>query len=52
MAIIERDTEELGDGGVPGGLHGVKGLRDEVEAEQDVRVGVVEEAVGGTPLVG
>ena len=52
MPVVEGDAEDLGDGGVPGALHVVDALRDEVEVEEFVRVGVVEEAVGGAPFVG
>lgn len=52
VARIERDAEDLRDGRVPGGLHVVDALGDDVEGQELVRVDVVEEAVGGAPLVG
>ena len=52
VTVVERHAEDLTDGRVPGGLHVVDRLRDDVEGKEFVRVGVVEEAVGGAPFVG
>ena len=51
MAVIERDTEDLRNGGVVGALHVVEGLRNEGEVEESVWVDLVEEAPGGAPFV-
>ena len=51
MAVIERNAKDLRDGGVPGALHVVDTLRDKVEVEKFIGVGVVEEAVGRAPFV-
>ena len=52
VSRVERDAEDLRDGRVPGRLHVVDALGNDVETEELVRVDVVEQAVGGAPLVG
>lgn len=52
MPAIEWHAEDLADGRVKAALHFVKTGRDDGEIEEEGRVDVVEEAVGGTPAVG
>lgn len=52
MPAIQRHTKDLADGWVKAALHFVEPGGDDGEAEEEGRVDVVEEAVGGTPAVG
>lgn len=51
MAVVERDTPELRDGGVKGALARVQRGRDDGQVEQVGREDVVEETPRRAPLV-
>lgn len=52
VPVVERDAEQLADGRVEGALQRVQRVRDDGQVEQQGRVDVVEQGVGGAPLVG